>query len=170
MVIDNFSHGVLDRWGIGYDDVSVPNEKVIYVQMSGMGDGGPWSNFVTYAPTIHALAGMTHTTGVEGRKDIGIGFSYNDHQAGLHAALAILAAIEARTHLQKGQKIDMAQFEVGVALMGPALMDYFCNGRVAKPSGNRLSYDKIAPHGIYPCKSRDGEDILDQRWIAITCA
>ena len=56
------------------------NPQAIYVQMSGMGDGGPWSKFVTYAPTIHALAWLTHTTGANGREDIGIGFSYNDHQ------------------------------------------------------------------------------------------
>ena len=134
-----------------------------------MGEGGPWSNFVTYAPTIHALAGMTHATGVEGREDIGIGFSYNDHQAGLHAALAILAAIESRNHTQRGQKIDMAQFEVGVALMGPALLDFLCNGRIAEPMGNRLPYDEVAPHGVYQCKSKGGDDILDERWIAIAC-
>ena len=47
IVIDNFSVGVLDRWGIGYDDVSESNRKVIYIQMSGMGAGGPHSNYVT---------------------------------------------------------------------------------------------------------------------------
>ena len=54
VVIDNFSVGVLDRWGVGYADVTQSNPGVIYVQMSGMGDTGPWANFVTYAPTIHA--------------------------------------------------------------------------------------------------------------------
>lgn len=169
VVIDNFSHGVLDRWGLGFDVTREENPGVIYVQMSGMGDGGPWSNFVTYAPTIHALAGMTYSTGVKGREDIGIGYSYNDHQAGLHGALAILAAIESRNHSGQGQKIDMAQFEVGVALMGPSLLDFICNGRSAEPSGNKLPYDAIAPHGVYPCKSRKGGDILDERWIAIAC-
>ena len=96
VVIDNFSAGVLDRWGIGYKAIHEHNPQAIYVQMSGMGDGGPWSKFVTYAPTIHALAGLTHTTGVSGREDIGIGFSYNDHQAGLHGAVAVLAALEQR--------------------------------------------------------------------------
>ena len=66
VVIDNFSAGVLDRWGVGYQAIHAVNKRAIYVQMSGMGDGGPWSKFVTYAPTIHALAGLTHTTGVTG--------------------------------------------------------------------------------------------------------
>ena len=76
IVIDNFSVGVLDRWGVGYDSVKDVNPGVIYIQMSGMGDRGPWSKFVTYAPTIHALSGLTSLTGVPGREDIGIGYSY----------------------------------------------------------------------------------------------
>lgn len=170
VVIDNFSSGVLDRWGIGYESVSAVNRGVVYVQMSGMGDGGPWSDFVTYAPTIHALAGLTYLTGVDGRQDIGIGFSYNDHMAGLHAAVAILAGVSSRDQSGSGQKIDLAQFEVGVGLLGPSLLDYFCNGVVAGPSGNRLPYDDIVPHGTYPCRSESNEDVLDEKWIAIECS
>ena len=137
--------------------------------MSGMGDGGPWSSFVTYAPTIHALAGLTYLTGVPGRKDIGIGFSYNDHCAGLHGAFAILAALEARRHTGRGQRIDLSQFEVGVGLTGPSLLDYFANGRAAEPTGNRLPYDLAAPHGCYPCAGAASEAVADERWVAIAC-
>jgi len=168
VVIDNFSIGVLDRWGVGFDEVSKTNDQVIYVQMSGMGAGGPWSDFVTYAPTIHALAGLTYTTGVPDGGPIGVGFSYNDHQAGLHAAVAILSAIEARRQTGIGQRIDLAQFEVGVAMIGVSLLDYFANGKVAQPCGNRPPYDKFAPHGCYACRP-EGDDILDERWLAIVC-
>ena len=169
VVIDNFSMGVLDRWELGYDDVSPINPRVIYVQMSGMGAGGPWSNFVTYAPTIHALAGLTYTTGVAGRKDIGIGFSYNDHQAGLHAATALLAAIEARNQTGEGQRVDLSQFEIGVGFLGPTLLDYEINGNAAEPVGNDLPYDRHAPHGCYLCDSPTSGEILDENWIAIAC-
>ncbi len=169
VVIDNFSVGVLKRWGVGYDEVAPENPKVIYVQMSGMGDRGPWSKFVTYAPTIHALAGLTYLTGVPGRQDIGIGFSYNDHCAGLHGAFAILAGLEARRHTGRGQRIDLSQFEVGVNLIGPTLLDYFANARAAEPSGNRLPYDVAAPHGCYRCADGASEAVADERWIAIAC-
>ena len=169
VVIDNFSVGVLDRWGVGYDVVCRLNPRVIYVQMSGMGQGGPWSDFVTYAPTIHALSGLTHLTGVEGREDIGIGFSYNDHAAGLHGAVAILAAIQARRLTGKGQRVDLSQFEVGVNFLGPALLDLFGNGRAARPTGNRLPYDEGAPHNCYPCAGAASDDIVDERWVAIVC-
>ena len=169
VVIDNFSVGVLDRWGVGYDTVSPANPGAIYVQMSGMGAAGPWSSFVTYAPTIHALAGLTYLTGVPGRRDIGIGFSYNDHCAGLHGAFAILAALEARRHTGRGQRVDLSQFEVGVGLTGPSLLDYFANGRAAEPTGNKLPYDCAAPHGCYPCAGAVSDAVVDERWVAIAC-
>ena len=173
VVIDNFSAGVLDRWGVGYQAIHAVNKRAIYVQMSGMGDGGPWSKFVTYAPTIHALAGLTHTTGVKGREDIGLGFSYNDHQAGLHGAVAVLAAVEQRNRTGIGHRVDISQFEVGVSFLGPALLDYFGNGNAARPVGNDLPYDNAAPHGCYPCRAdRDNPHNipgLGERWVAIAC-
>ena len=177
IVIDNFSAGVLDRWGIGYKQISTTNKGVIYVQMSGMGDGGPWSKFVTYAPTIHALCGLTHTTSVPGREDIGLGFSYNDHQAGLHGTVAVLAALEARNRTGKGQRVDVSQFEVGVNFLGPSLLDFFANNNTARPCGNDLPYDVQAPHGCYRCLDETrstGADAatqakINERWIAIAC-
>ncbi|MEJ2131358.1 MAG: CoA transferase [Gammaproteobacteria bacterium] len=169
VVIDNFSVGVLDRWGVGYDVVTKANPRVIYVQMSGMGGSGPWSSFVTYAPTIHALSGLTHLTGVPGREDIGIGFSYNDHLAGLHGAVAILAALQARRQTGRGQRVDMSQYEVGVNCSGPSLLDFFANGKIAGPTGNRLPYDLAAPHGCYPCAGAKSDSVIDERWVAIAC-
>lgn len=169
VVIDNFSVGVLDRWGVGYDKISEKNPGVIYAQMSGMGDQGPWSNFVTYAPTIHALSGLTSLTGVPGREDIGLGFSYNDHQSGLHGAFVILAALAARKTSGRGQRIEVSQFEVGVNFAGPSLMDFFANGVKAEACANDLPYDDVVPHNVYPCRSVENPSTADERWIAIAC-
>ena len=160
IVVDNFSVGVLDRWNIGYDAVAPLNPGVIYMAMSGMGQTGPWSSYVTYAPTVHALAGLTHLTGVPGRSDIGIGFSYNDHMAGLHGAFALLAALEHGRRTGRGQSIDMSQFEVGVGFSGPALLDYFANANPAGPVANDHPWDRLAPQNCYPCAG-------DDQWIAI---
>jgi crotonobetainyl-CoA:carnitine CoA-transferase CaiB-like acyl-CoA transferase len=83
-------------------------------------------------------------------------------------AFAILAALEARRRTGAGQQIDLSQFEVGVNFLGPSLLDWYANGRAARPTGNRLPYDDAAPHGVYPCRAQ-GEGILGERWIAIAC-
>ena len=160
VVIDNFSVGVLDRWGLGYDSIAPERPGVIYAGMSGMGVTGPWASYVTYAPTVHALAGLTYLTGVPGRNDIGIGFSYNDHMAGLHGAVAVLAALEARRTTGRGQRIDLSQFEVGVTFSGVALLDWFANGVAAEPVGNDPAWEHWAPHACYPCAG-------DDQWVAI---
>ena len=168
VVIENFSPGVLDRWGLGEPVLRAANPGVIVVSMSGMGVGGPWSNFVTFAPTIHALSGLTALTGVPGRDDIGIGVSYNDHAAGMHAAVAVLAALEARRREGVGQRVEVAQFETGVSFLGPTLLDLVVNGGKAEASGNRLPYDVAAPHGCYPCLPLpDAEAGEEEHWVAI---
>ena len=169
VVIDNFSVGVLDRWGVGYEVVAQTNPGVIYAQMSGMGVDGPWSDFVTYAPTIHAISGLTALTSVPGREDIGLGYSYNDHQSGLHGAIAILAALQHRNQTGRGQRIDISQFEVGVNFSGAALLDVFANDKEVHACANDLPYDRVAPHNVYRCAPAAVERLEDERWIAIAC-
>ena len=160
IVYDNFSAGVLDRWGIGYESAQQWNDRLIYIGMAGAGREGPWRDFVTYAPTIHALSGLTHLTGLPGQEDIGYGFSYNDHASGLAGALAALEALEGRRRTGRGQFVDLSQLEVGAYVLGPAYVDYLNNGREAQPDGNRDPFEDFAPNDVYRCR--------DDRWLAIT--
>ncbi|MBH77262.1 MAG: hypothetical protein CL897_03420 [Dehalococcoidia bacterium] len=159
-VIDNFSAGVLERWGLDRQSLSQVNPGVTVVAMGGMGNSGPWRDFVTFAPTIHALTGLTYLTNVPGRQDIGFGYSLTDHLSGVTAALGILEGVEHRRRTGRGLDIDVAQYEVGLGLMGPAYLDHFANGTDPQPNGNRHAFDAWAPHGIYPTA---GED----QWIAL---
>jgi crotonobetainyl-CoA:carnitine CoA-transferase CaiB-like acyl-CoA transferase len=160
IVIDNFSAGVLDRWGIGYEAARRWNERIIYLSLTGVGRDGPWRDFVTYAPTIHALSGLTYLTNPPGRRDIGPGLSLNDHVSGLAGALAALEALEARRRTGRGTLVDLSQLEVGAYLAGPAYLDLLANGREAHPQGNRDPFDDFVPNEIYRCRG-DG-------WLAIT--
>jgi crotonobetainyl-CoA:carnitine CoA-transferase CaiB-like acyl-CoA transferase len=161
VLIENFSAGVLDRWGLSYEQVRGWNPRLVYVTMSGCGHEGPWSRLVTYAPTIHALSGLTYLSNPPGRGDLGPGFSLNDHAAGLSAAFAILAALESRADSGVGQHIDISQLETGGYMIGPALLDFLNNGREAQPAGNRDPFGQMVPNECY--RAADGE------WLAISC-
>ena len=161
VVIENFSAGVLKRWGFTYEAASEWNPNIIYLTMSGCGHEGPWSNLVTYAPTIHALSGLTYLSNPPGRGDVGPGFSLNDHAAGLSAAFSILAALEARERTGRGQHVDISQMETGAYIIGPALLDHVTNGREAQPVGNADPFGGWFPNECY--KAADGE------WVAISC-
>jgi crotonobetainyl-CoA:carnitine CoA-transferase CaiB-like acyl-CoA transferase len=160
VVIDNFSFGVLDRLGIGYAMSREWNPAVIYVSMAGCGAQGPWRDHLTYAPTIHALCGLTDLTNPEGRRDVGLGVSLSDHVSGLAAALAVLEAIEARRRTGEGQHVDLSQLEVGAYLIGPAYIETLAGGESPRAGGNRDPFDDPVPNEVYRC--REGG------WIAVT--
>jgi crotonobetainyl-CoA:carnitine CoA-transferase CaiB-like acyl-CoA transferase len=161
VVIENFSAGVLARWGLDYESVKAWNPGIVYVSMSGPGHEGPWSKMITYAPTIHALCGLTYLSNPADRLDVGPGFSLNDHAAGMTSVVAVLSAIEARRRTGEGQHIDIAQMETGTYLIGPAVLDYLSNGREAHPIGNADPFGQWCPNEVYRCG--------DQHELAITC-
>ncbi|MFN8616179.1 MAG: CoA transferase [Dehalococcoidia bacterium] len=160
VIIENFSAGVLKRWGLDRAGLHETNSGVTVISMGGMGQDGPWKDFVTFAPTIHALTGLTYLTNPPGEHALGYGFSLTDHLSGLAGALAALEGIAHRDRTGEGIEVDLSQYELGLGLMAPALIDYLANGVNHEPVGNRHPFGMDAPQGIYPCAG-------DDRWIAI---
>ncbi len=160
VLIENYAAGVVARWGLDWETVHAWNPRLVYVSMSGCGHDGPWQKVISYAPTVHALCGLTYLTNPPDRRDIGCGFSLNDHAAGFAAATAVLQALEARERTGEGQYVDMAQLEVGSFLVGPALTDFLANGRVAEPVGNADAYVPLPLNDVFRCG--------DGRFVAIT--
>jgi benzylsuccinate CoA-transferase BbsF subunit len=128
--------------------------------MGGMGQTGPWKDFVTYAPTIHALTGLTYLTNPRGEQLIGYGFSLTDHLSGLAGTYAILAGVEHARRTGQGLAVDLAQYELGLGLMAPTFIDHLVNGVDHQADGNRHPFGAWAPHGIYRCAG-------DDRWVAV---
>jgi crotonobetainyl-CoA:carnitine CoA-transferase CaiB-like acyl-CoA transferase len=141
--------------------MAAENPGLTVISMGGMGQTGPWSDFVTFAPTIHALTGLTYLTNPPGRHDLGYGFSLTDHLSGLAGAFAALEGITHRDRTGEGLDIDLAQYELGLGIMAPAYLDYLANGVNPEPVGNRHPFGGWAPHGIYPAAG-------DDRWVAIS--
>ena len=171
VLVENYSAGVLDRVGLGWESVREWNDRLVYVSMAGCGHDGPWKDIISYAPTVHAVCGLTHLTNPPGRGDVGCGFSLNDHAAGFGAAVSALAALEARERTGRGQHIDMAQLEVGSYLIGPALVGHFAAGYVTEPMGNRDGLIDCVPNEVYRC--RDGRHLAvsatdDDMWRRLT--
>lgn len=160
VVTNNFTPGVMDKLGLGYDVVRGIQPRIIFAAMSMQGGTGPDRNDLGYGLTIGAVTGLQHLTGLPDREPAGTGTNFPDHIPNpTHAAFAILAALRHQRRTGMGQSIDIAQTEPTIAMIGPAVMDYFVNGVVQNRNGNR--HAQFAPQGVFPCK---GED----RWIAIT--
>ncbi|HEX2172333.1 MAG TPA: CoA transferase [Dehalococcoidia bacterium] len=169
VVLENFSSRVLENWGLGYEELKKLRPDIIYVSMAGMGHSGRSRDYNTWGPSVQALSGLTHLSGLPDAAPAGWGYSYMDHSGGYFAAMAVLLAIRQRRKSGLGQWVDLAQVESAIALTGPAILDYQVNGRSSRrpgyPPGNHADRPAVAPHNTYRCQGRDeaGQGV----WIAI---
>ena len=165
VVLENYSAGVLTKWGWSYEAMAAVNPKIIYVSMAGPGHSGPYHAYRTFGPTVQALSGLTYLSGYPGERPAGWGFSYMDHTGGYLAAIAMVMAIYQRDQHGRGEYVDLSQIEGAVTLTGPMLLDYQVNGRPSAPQGNRSTHPAVAPHGVYRCQDEYERD----RWVTIAC-
>jgi crotonobetainyl-CoA:carnitine CoA-transferase CaiB-like acyl-CoA transferase len=163
IVAEGFSPGVLDSWGLGYEELRAIKPDIIYVQQSGMGAQGTYGRFRTVGPIANAFAGLSEMSGLpEPAMPAGWGYSYLDWMGAYSFALAMLTALFHRARTGEGQWIDASQTEVGLFIAGTAILDWSANERIWSRIGNRSPYKPAAPHGVYPCAG-------DDRWLAIAC-
>lgn len=159
VIANNFTPGVMERFGLGYEAVRAMKPDIIYLGMSMQGSNGPQSSYLGYGSSMASVTGFQQLTGLPGREPAGTGTNYPDHVPNpCHAAFAVLAALRHRRRTGQGQRIDFAQTEPMVCLLGPTMLDLTVNGRLQEARGN--DHDTAAPYGVFPCA---GED----RWIAI---
>ena len=171
VVIENFSPRVMSNWGLSYEKLKEVRPDLIMVSMSGMGQTGPWKDFVAFGSTLHALSGFTYMTSFAQDSPIGLGYAYADTISGLYAAFAVLAALEYRDRTGKGQYIDLSEFEAISSLMGPALLNRSMNHREVLPQGKRSDYIPAAPYGCYKCMGMDKWCVIavfnEEEWQAL---
>lgn len=163
VVAEGFSPGVMESWGLGYDELRAVKPDIIYAKQSGMGTKGVYGRFRTIGPVAQAFAGTSEMSGLpDPFPPAGWGYSYLDWFGAYSFALAILSALYHHQRTGEGQAIDASQCEVGLFLTAVPTLDFQVNGRDWQRAGNRSPYSTAAPEGIYRCAGAD-------RWIAITC-
>jgi benzylsuccinate CoA-transferase BbsF subunit len=166
VVTENFAAGVMDRLGLGYDELRKVNPKLLYVSNSGFGAAGPYKTYKTFGPIVQACCGLTFSAGARDEPPAGWGYSYMDHMGAYFMAIAILSGLVERNRSGEGQWIDMSCTDAGLGLAGPELLDYTVNDRPLRregsPDSSRTNYPAMAPHGIYPAAG-------DDSWLAIAC-
>ena len=166
VVIENFSPGVMDRLGLGYETLRAVKPDIIMASISSTGQDGPLRDLRAYAPSIGALSGLDSTMGYEGGGPLGLKHAFGDICGALHAVFAIVSALYRRNRTGEGQYIDVSMLRATVVTQGAGLMEHALTGRALQPRGN---YDPtMVPYGNYPCApSPDGND---DKWISIAVA
>ena len=179
VVIENFSSRIMQRWGLGYDQLRKIRPDIIYVSMAGFGHTGRYHWYGTMGPAAQALSGLTHLSGLPGAPPAGWGWSYLDDTGGMYGAISALTALRHRSATGQGQHVDLSQMITGITLTGPAFLDKTVNGRKARregfPPGNRTVWPGAevvnnyrgpiaAPHNAYRTAPEGYND-----WAVIAC-
>ena len=159
VLIENSTPGVMDKLGVGYDDLRKVKPDLVMVSSSGMGARGPYAGHRGFGTQMEDLSGFTWLRAYpDGEPSETPMTNHSDASAGAGIALAVLYGLQHRNRTGQGQWIDCSQSEKLIGQVGDVVMDYTMNGRVEGTLGNR--HRSMAPHGAYKCAGND-------RWIAI---
>ncbi|HWE07895.1 MAG TPA: CaiB/BaiF CoA-transferase family protein [Solirubrobacteraceae bacterium] len=116
VIVESFRPGTLPSFGLGYDRVAERNPRAVYASITGYGQHGSWRSRSAYAPTVQAEAGITATTEAQFGRLATDSLSHADVYTGLHATIAILAALQHRDRTGEGQYVDVAMAAVMLAI------------------------------------------------------
>ena len=156
IVVENFRAGSLERWGLGYETLSVANPGLVMVRISGFGQDGPYSDRGGYGVVCEAVSGLREITGDPDRPPPRVATSMADYIAGLYGAFGAIMAIHERTRTGRGQVVDSTLYEGSFSFMEPHVPAFQQLGVVAERAGALLPGN--SPNSIYPTK--DGRYVL----------
>lgn len=166
VLVENFRPGTMEKWGVGYDQLSAVNPGLVYVAISGFGRGGPYSQMSGYDYAASAMGGATAVTGYPDRPPTVPGAYFADYTTGLFGALGAVEAVRRRDApggSGKGAFIDMALYESVMRFMGWDLAEYALSGTMRDRAGGMPRTDGAPEMTIwYSYRTRDG------RFVAIS--
>lgn len=150
VLMENFRPGVLDRMGLGYEDVKRINPDIIYASGSGWGSSGPYAAKPGQDLLMQAFCGMAHTTGKD--SPTATGASIVDHHGAMILAASIMAALIGKLRDGKGRRVEVDLMSAALDLQVEPLVAFLNGGgnRNTRPEGNVAGWTYPAPYGIYP--------------------
>lgn len=155
-LLENFRPGTMEKWGLGYDQLSAINQALIMIRVSGYGQTGPYASRAGYGSIGEAMGGMRYIAGEPDRPPSRAGLSIGDSLAATYACLGALMALHHRHVTGKGQVVDSAIYEAVLANMESTVAEYTVAGHIRERTGSILP--KIAPSNVY--ETKDGSVLI----------
>jgi crotonobetainyl-CoA:carnitine CoA-transferase CaiB-like acyl-CoA transferase len=153
---ESFRAGVMQRLGLGFEALCAEKPDIVMLSLSSCGQSGPDSHYAGYAPLFGAWGGLGWMSGYTDGPPVEMRHVM-DHSAGVHAAVATMAALHQRRRSGKAQHVDLAAREVSSAMIGDALIQASVGITPVRTGNAHLS---MAPHGVYPTNQPD-------RWLTL---
>lgn len=151
VLVENFRGGVMEKLGLGWEDLHRRYPRLVYAATSGFGHTGPYAHRAAFDLVAQAMGGVMSITGHPGSPPTRVGTSIGDLAAGLFTAVGINAALVHRAATGEGIKVDVAMLDCQVALSENALVRHFA-GETPGPLGAR--HPVVAPFDAFPTRDR----------------
>jgi len=164
-VVENYTPRVLDGFGLTWEAIHELNPRAIYLRMPAFGLDGPWRDHTGFAQTMEQMTGLAWRTGhADDQPRIQRGPC--DPLAGMHAAFALLVALEERARRGRGLHVECAMVEGALNAAAESVIEWTAYGGRLGREGNRSP--EAAPQGLYPCAGHDAT--TTPRWLALSVA
>jgi crotonobetainyl-CoA:carnitine CoA-transferase CaiB-like acyl-CoA transferase len=160
VVLENFRPGTLERWGVGWDELSAVNPRLVLARVSGFGQTGPYAGRPGFGTLAEAMSGFAALNGEPDGPPLLPPLALADGVAGFATAFAIMVALRAREETGRGQVVDTSLVEPLLTLLGPQVTAYDLLGTLQERTGNRSSHN--APRNVYRT--------ADDAWVAVSAS
>jgi crotonobetainyl-CoA:carnitine CoA-transferase CaiB-like acyl-CoA transferase len=157
ILVENNRPGVMERLGLGYDQLSIVNPGLVMVRISGYGQDGPYADRPGYGAICEAFGGVRHMTGDPDRPPARVALATTDYLTSVYAAFGAVMSIHERSRTGLGQVVDVALYETAFSQMEPHVPAFEKLGVIPKRVGPNLP--TMAPNSLYPT--------ADSNWILI---
>jgi len=155
VIVENFRPGMLEKWGLGYEDLRALRPDLVMTRISGFGQSGPMAQRPGYGVIGEAMSGLREMIGEPDRPPSRVGLPLTDYITAVYAAFGTAMAIVARQRSGQGQCVDAALYESAFSMMEASVPAFEKTGKLPKRAGSRLP--NSAPNSLYP--TRDGNYI-----------
>jgi formyl-CoA transferase len=151
-LLENFRPGTMEKWGLGWPELSAINPRLIMIRVSGFGQTGPYSRQAGFGAIGEAMGGLRYVVGDPSTPPSRMGISIGDSLAATFACIGALAALQHRERTGRGQVVDSAIYEAVLNMMESLITEYDKAGYVRERTGAILP--NVAPSNVY--KTSDG--------------
>lgn len=151
VVVENFGPGVIERLGLGYDEILNVNPSIIYAQLKGFAEGSPYDDFLAFDMIGQATGGIMSITGETDGKPIKPGPNLADTGTGMLLAIGILGALFQKQATGKGQRISVAMQDAMMHYARFGFSDLLVTGKAPGRAAEGFVTGGNAPMGVYPC-------------------
>lgn len=155
-LLENFRPGTMERWNLGYDELTKVNPGLIMIRVSGQGQTGPYAKRAGYGSIGEAMGGLRYVCGDPESPPSRMGISIGDSLAATFATVGALAALYYREQTGQGQVVDSAIYEAVLSMMESLITEYDQAGYIRERTGPILP--NVAPSNVYP--TRDDQMLL----------